>query len=400
MATGGSAVGARRGGGARGCPAAAATGDICHDAGPARRPGRLRCQRGRHGRARGRHRQGPPAACEDASHPGARPAPGMPRPGASPAPPWARQRSWCSAGIDDVLIANEVVDPAKIARLVRLADRASVTVAVDAATAVELLSREAVRTGATIKVLIDVDVLIHRCGVASPAEALALARSGRGEPGPGAHGIMGYEGRIRPGVPDRAARIATAYETLARTRAVLLGMRALHVSTVSASAPRRSGRRSTEPVITELQSGVYAVMEPELPGMGLPFRCAVAVRGTVISSHPDRAVLDIGRRSIGMEYGPPIPCRPGRAPGRRERRAHQPLDRWAGAAARQPGRPRAGPGADDLQPPRGGHRGQRRRYRGDVADRGPGCIPVTHRWPDDDGPLTSSPSQLQEDRAG
>ena len=35
------------------------------------------------------------------------------------------------AGLDDVLIANEVVDPAKIARLVRLTDRASVTVAVD-----------------------------------------------------------------------------------------------------------------------------------------------------------------------------------------------------------------------------------------------------------------------------
>jgi D-serine deaminase-like pyridoxal phosphate-dependent protein len=31
------------------------------------------------------------------------------------------------------------------------------------------------------------------------------------------------------------------------------------------------------------------------------------VRGTVISAHGDRVVLDVGRRSVGMEYGPPIP---------------------------------------------------------------------------------------------
>ncbi len=210
------------------------------------------------------------------------------------------------AGIGDVLIANEVVDPAKLDRLVELAERSSITVAVDAQAAVELLSRAAARAAVTIKVLIDVDVLIHRCGVASPAEALSLARTVTASPGLELDGIMGYEGRIRPGVPDRAARIAAAYQTLARTRQVLQDA-GLPVWTVSASGTATLPEALAEPVITELQSGVYAVMEPELTGMGLPFHCAAAVRGTVISSHPDRAVLDIGRRSIGMEYGPPIP---------------------------------------------------------------------------------------------
>jgi D-serine deaminase-like pyridoxal phosphate-dependent protein len=48
-------------------------------------------------------------------------------------------------------------------------------------------------------------------------------------------------------------------------------------------------------------------MEPELLVMDLPFRCAVTVRGTVISRHPNRFVADVGRRVVGVEYGPPVP---------------------------------------------------------------------------------------------
>ena len=214
------------------------------------------------------------------------------------------------AGITDVLIANEVVDAAKIGRLVRLAELAAVTVAVDSATGVDVLSGAAVRAGQTVGVLIDIDVMIHRCGVASPAEALALARMVERSPGLRLHGIMGYEGRIRSEVPDRAGRIASAYEQLATTLAVLLDA-GVPVPVISAAGTATIREALLDPVVTELQAGVYAVMEPELLRMGLPFACAVAVRGTVISSHPDRVVLDFGRRSVGMEYGSPVPLLPG-----------------------------------------------------------------------------------------
>lgn len=210
------------------------------------------------------------------------------------------------AGIADVLVANEVVDPAKIDRLVRLAERADVTVAVDSVTGVDLLSLGAVRSGQTVKVLIDIDVLIHRCGVSSPSEALGLALIVDRSPGLRLDGIMGYEGRIRSGVSNRAGRITSAYEMLAATSQVLREA-GLPGRTVSAAGTSTITEALLDPVVTELQAGVYAVMEPELTHMDLPFECATAVRGTVISSHPDRAVLDFGRRSVGMEYGPPIP---------------------------------------------------------------------------------------------
>lgn len=210
------------------------------------------------------------------------------------------------AGIDDIFVANEVVDPRKVARLVALSDRARVAVAVDDPQPVATLSREATRSGAAIDVLIDVDVLLHRCGVASAADAVALARVIDRAAGLRLRGIMGYEGRLRLTEEDRAAKLAQAYARLAEARQALLKA-GFPVEVVSAAGTSTLLEALANPLITEIQAGVYALMEPELLGSSLPFQCAVAIRGTVISRHPGRIVLDVGRRVVGLEYGPPIP---------------------------------------------------------------------------------------------
>ncbi|HKB28259.1 MAG TPA: alanine racemase [Candidatus Limnocylindrales bacterium] len=210
------------------------------------------------------------------------------------------------AGIDDVLIANEVVDPRKIARLVALGRRARIAVAVDDPEPVATLSVEAARAGTTIDVLIDVDILLHRCGVPSAGDAVSLAQVIDRAPGVRLRGIMGYEGRLRLKDQDRAARIAQAYATLAEARAALLDA-GFPVEVVSSAGTSTVPDALANPIVTEVQAGVYALMEPELLNLDLPFRCAVAIRGTVISRHPGRIVLDLGRRVVGMEYGAPVP---------------------------------------------------------------------------------------------
>jgi D-threonine aldolase len=210
------------------------------------------------------------------------------------------------AGIDDVFVANEVVDRRKIARLVALARRARVAVAADDAQPVLDLSQAAARVGATIDVMIDVDIQLHRCGVESPAAALDLARAIDRSAGLRLRGLMGYEGRLRIGDTDRATKIASAYTRLAEARQVLLDD-GFPVDVVSAAGTSTLREAIADPVITEIQAGVYSLMEPQLIGPTLPFRCAAAIRGTVISRHRDRIVLDVGRRVVGMEYGPPVP---------------------------------------------------------------------------------------------
>jgi D-serine deaminase-like pyridoxal phosphate-dependent protein len=210
-----------------------------------------------------------------------------------------------AAGIDDVLVANEVVGEWKLERLAALARTSRVTVAADAVEPVAALSRAAVAAGATINVLIDVDTGLGRCGVTTAVEAVALARAIEARPGVLLAGIMGYEGRVRLGVAGRDARIAAAYSVLGEVRRALEA-RGHRVAVVSGAGTSTLREGLANPDLTELQAGVYAVMEPELLVMDLPFRCAVSVRGTVISRHPGRVVLDAGRRVVGLEYGPPV----------------------------------------------------------------------------------------------
>jgi D-serine deaminase-like pyridoxal phosphate-dependent protein len=209
-----------------------------------------------------------------------------------------------AAGIDDILVANEVVDPGKLDRLVALARGARVAVAVDAVEPLEALSAAASRAAVEMDVLIDVDILLRRCGVAVPEEALPLADAAAGLPGVRLRGIMGYEGRVRLTVESREARLRGAYGKLADVKEAL-ERSGFPVEVVSAAGTSTLRDALADPVITEIQAGVYALMEPELLVMDLPFRCALAVRGTVVSRHPGRIVLDVGRRSIGQEYGPP-----------------------------------------------------------------------------------------------
>ena len=210
-----------------------------------------------------------------------------------------------AAGLGDVLIANEVVDAAKLERIVELARHATVAIAADDPAPVEALSHLAVRAGVSVGVVIDVDILLHRCGVASMPEAVALARTIESAPGLRLAGIMGYEGRVRLNIEKRDQRIAGAYGVLRATRDALVAA-GHRVDVVSAAGTSTLREAIADPTITEIQAGVYALMEPEMLGMDLPFRCAATVRGTVISRHADRFVADVGRRAVGVEYGPPV----------------------------------------------------------------------------------------------
>ena len=85
-------------------------------------------------------------------------------------------------GVRDVLVTNEIVGERKIAHLAALAREAKLTVCVDSAENVAALDGAAARAGATLDVLVEVDVGAHRCGVPPGTPAVELAE--RPPPGP------------------------------------------------------------------------------------------------------------------------------------------------------------------------------------------------------------------------
>ena len=108
-----------------------------------------------------------------------------------------------AAGLgDDLLLANEVLDPTRLAAMAAVQDTARVTVAVDSDATVEAAAAAGIR-----EVLIDVKVGLPRCGC-DPADAGRLADLARAK-GLEVRGVMGYEGHLMV-VEDRAQRSAAA----------------------------------------------------------------------------------------------------------------------------------------------------------------------------------------------
>jgi D-serine deaminase-like pyridoxal phosphate-dependent protein len=214
-----------------------------------------------------------------------------------------------AAGIGDVFLANEIVSPGKADRLASLARDAEVAIAVDSQRGVDVIAAAAARARVEIAVLVDVDVGLARCGVAGPAEAVALGHIAAGAPRLRLRGIMGYEGRLRAANAERGQRITQAGSGLDAVRRAFTAA-GLPCDVVSSGGTSTFLQAVADPAITEIQAGTYALMESDLEGLGLPFVPALTVSAMVISRTGSRVVLDAGRKSISCDYGPPTPLPP------------------------------------------------------------------------------------------
>jgi D-serine deaminase-like pyridoxal phosphate-dependent protein len=195
-----------------------------------------------------------------------------------------------AAGLgEDLLLANEVLDPRQLARLAALDAR--VTVCVDSAETVRAAAEAGLK-----EVLIDVFVGMPRCGC-PPEEALAIASMARAA-GLEVRGVMGYEGHI-VGLEDREQRelhCQGAMEMLAEAHESVGG------GVISAGG---TGTYDINRHATEIQAGSYALMDVAYGKLGLPFEQAIFVLATVISSSPGWAVLDCGLKSLSVDHGNP-----------------------------------------------------------------------------------------------
>jgi len=117
------------------------------------------------------------------------------------------------AGIDDVLVANQVCGKDKVQALALASRQGRLTVAVDDPRNCDDLDRAVQAAGGRLEVLIEVDVGMRRGGVRSAAAALDLTRHLSKLPGLRFRGIQGYEGHCML-EPDREVRIAKARKAM------------------------------------------------------------------------------------------------------------------------------------------------------------------------------------------
>jgi D-threonine aldolase len=217
-------------------------------------------------------------------------------------------RALVAGGIEDILVANEVVAPAKAAMLAELAREARMTVAVDDPEAAAALAAAARAQGSTVDALVEVDVGMHRGGVRSVEDAVTVARAVANLEGIRFRGVMGYEGHVvlEPDRRRRADRAEQAMDRLAQyVRALEADGHAVEV--VSAGGTNTYDMTGAHPCVTELQVGTYAVMDATYARLAPAFRPVLTLMAAVVSRRGGTAILDCGTKAVAVDVAPPEP---------------------------------------------------------------------------------------------
>ena len=219
-----------------------------------------------------------------------------------------------AAGIADIYISNEVVDPAKLVRVAALARRIRLAIAVDSAEGVERLAAAIAAAGATIDVFVEVDVGQGRCGV-PPAAAGQLAQHvvAHAPPEGGLRfaGLQAYHGAAQHlrGADERAAAAHRA-AALARAAQASIGALGIACPLITGAGTGTFALDAASGVWGELQVGSYLFIDRDYadnaPTPGAPrFEHALFVKSQVMSRSASHAVVDAGHKSHAIDSGLP-----------------------------------------------------------------------------------------------
>lgn len=213
------------------------------------------------------------------------------------------------AGVEDVLITNQVVDGRGLDAAVEAARHASVSALADDAAHVELLGAAARRAGVEVGVAVEIDVGMRRCGLDPGSDALpALVELILATDGLRFIGLQAYEGHAA-GIADPGRRqdaVAASGELIASALDRLDG--ATDVPWVGGGSTATTALTDRLGPWTETQAGSYLLMDGAYGAMAdLPFDHALFLLVTVLHRSPGRLVVDAGLKSVAVDRGAPVP---------------------------------------------------------------------------------------------
>lgn len=198
------------------------------------------------------------------------------------------------AGIVDIFLPYNILGKEKLDRLFSLHQRITISVTVDNSTSLEGLEKRFTNEGRPLKVLVECDTGMGRCGVQTPEEALELARQIDQSKGLRFGGLMTY---------PATGKAEQAEQWLVEARDVLAA-NGIQCETISSGGTPDMWRSPKESVITEYRPGTYIYFDRYQVGHGAATLddCALTVFSTIVSHPtPDRAIIDAGSKSLSSD---------------------------------------------------------------------------------------------------
>lgn len=219
-----------------------------------------------------------------------------------------------AGGIDDILITSPVVTAPAIKRLMalNLASQRLIAV-VDHPDVVQDLAHAAEAAGKTLRVIIDVDVGLHRTGIAPGEGLIALAKTVYDTPWLECLGLQAYAGHVmhEHHFDSRRDKSRKALALLKDARSQL-GALGLYCELLTGGGTGTFDIDPDENILTEIQAGSYVFMDQQYNDVlgadesPLPFGPSLFVQTSVISVNtPGLATTDAGFKVFATDADTP-----------------------------------------------------------------------------------------------
>ena len=232
-----------------------------------------------------------------------------------------------AGGVHDVYISNEVISPAKLARVAALtqavaAHGGQIAIAVDSLEGVGRLAQAMTdaRTGSrngtantatVIDVFVEINVGQGRCGVQPGPDAVALALEIRKHPALRFAGLQAYHGKAQHvrSMQERRMAAADAMKAVELT-SQLLKAQGMTPGLVTGAGTGSFALEAASGIYGELQAGSFIFMDADYAQNQRDpvqpyFEHALFVKTQVISRHAGHAVCDAGHKSHAIDSGLP-----------------------------------------------------------------------------------------------
>jgi len=218
-------------------------------------------------------------------------------------------------GIKDVLVSNQVRDPAKIDRLARLPKLGARTICcVDDLANVADLSAAAVKHGTEIECLVEIDCGAGRCGVSAGQPVVDIAKAIEDAEGLKFAGIQAYQGAMQhmQDYDARAEKTGIAIKMVEDT-VEMLKAEGLECDIVGGGGTGSYYFESKSGVFNELQCGSYAFMDADYQTIHdengeriSEFDNSLFILTSVMShAKADKAICDAGLKAQSIDSGLP-----------------------------------------------------------------------------------------------
>jgi D-serine deaminase-like pyridoxal phosphate-dependent protein len=229
----------------------------------------------------------------------------------------AEAEALAAAGVPNIYISNEVIAPAKLKRVVAVAQQlhaagGQLAIAVDSLQGIVNLADAAAGLPFSIDVFVELDVGQARCGVQPGAAVVPLVSVIAKHAQLRFAGLQAYHGRAQHlrTLAERREAIASVIASVKSTIAELAA--AGHtVPLVTGAGSGTFLQEAASGVYGELQAGSYLFMDRDYASNDADpaqptFEHALFVKSQVISSCSTHAVVDAGHKSHAIDSGLPL----------------------------------------------------------------------------------------------